>query len=313
MKSLRATVILVILLAVLVLFQNCSGFKLDTQPSLFQRKHVNVKILGYCPIGDYSLQEIFAINMSSSRDGANLIIDSDRDGLSDDFENVPLHIDDYNISSAVSDTNGDEYSDGVTIAVGYVTAQQVNLRACLTGQNDIDYDGLTDCEENVLRTIKNNPDSDGDGVPDGLEIRIGLNPLDPNDSSLDFDNDLRSALVEVKANTPMYLTDTPDIGDQAFRYTVNNYTQQVGSSSEVCHNMQISNVPVMETANGNVVRVYLMEHEYTTNNGDVTRLKVFEVGMPSSTLDGANIELDSINNAQNQFQTFIVDSEGNIQ
>ncbi len=305
--------ILMMLLSVLILFQNCGGFKLDTQASLYERKHVNIKIEQYCPIGDFTLQEVFAVNMSANRQAADFVIDSDRDGLSDDFENTPAHINDYNISSAVADTNGDEYSDGVTIAVGYVTAQQVNLRACLTGQNDIDYDGLNDCEENVLRTVRNNPDTDGDGIPDGLEIRTGLNPLDPNDSSLDFDNDLRSALVEVKANTPMYLTDTVDIQDQAYRYSVAHYNVQNGNTTDLCHDILISNVPVMETANGNVVRVYIMEHEYTTTNGDSSRLKVFEVGLPSSALDNIEIQLPSVNNAQNQFQSFIVDNEGNIQ
>src|SRR5690606_25129234 len=127
------TFLLMMLLGITVAFQNCSGFNLNTEASLYLRKHVNVVIRNYCPLGDFTLQETFAVNLSAFRHGADFIIDSDRDGLSDEFENVPFHIDHYNISSANPDTNGDEYSDGVTIAVGYITEQQVNLRACRTG------------------------------------------------------------------------------------------------------------------------------------------------------------------------------------
>jgi YD repeat-containing protein len=45
---------------------------------------------------------------------------------------------------------------------------------------DSDGDGLTDEEERRLGTDPFNPDTDGDGYPDGLEVALGSNPLDPN-------------------------------------------------------------------------------------------------------------------------------------
>ena len=36
--------------------------------------------------------------------------------------------------------------------------------------NDLDCDGLTDADEAALGTNPNNPDTDGDGLPDGLEV-----------------------------------------------------------------------------------------------------------------------------------------------
>jgi YD repeat-containing protein len=45
---------------------------------------------------------------------------------------------------------------------------------------DSDGDGLTDEEEMRLGTDPFNPDSDGDGFPDGLEVALGSNPLDAN-------------------------------------------------------------------------------------------------------------------------------------
>ena len=45
---------------------------------------------------------------------------------------------------------------------------------------DSDGDGLTDEEEMRLGTDPLNPDTDGDGFPDGLEVALGSNPLDAN-------------------------------------------------------------------------------------------------------------------------------------
>jgi YD repeat-containing protein len=45
---------------------------------------------------------------------------------------------------------------------------------------DSDGDGLTDEQERRLGTDPFNPDTDGDGYPDGLEVALGSNPLDPN-------------------------------------------------------------------------------------------------------------------------------------
>src|SRR5262249_60793719 len=45
---------------------------------------------------------------------------------------------------------------------------------------DSDGDGLSDAEEIRLGTNPLNPDTDGDGIPDGIEVKLGLNPLVPD-------------------------------------------------------------------------------------------------------------------------------------
>lgn len=45
---------------------------------------------------------------------------------------------------------------------------------------DRDGDGLLDVEEYFARTNASNPDTDGDMIPDGAEIRLGTNPLKPD-------------------------------------------------------------------------------------------------------------------------------------
>ena len=47
-------------------------------------------------------------------------------------------------------------------------------------RKDSDYDLLSDYEEvNVYGTDPHNPDTDGDGMPDGVEVKLGRNPNGP--------------------------------------------------------------------------------------------------------------------------------------
>jgi Bacterial TSP3 repeat len=45
---------------------------------------------------------------------------------------------------------------------------------------DSDGDGLSDEDEKRIGTDPTNPDTDGDGLSDGVEVRMGLDPLTPN-------------------------------------------------------------------------------------------------------------------------------------
>jgi Bacterial TSP3 repeat len=45
---------------------------------------------------------------------------------------------------------------------------------------DVDWDGLGACGESEAGTDPTDPDSDDDGHPDGEEVFVGSDPLDPN-------------------------------------------------------------------------------------------------------------------------------------
>jgi hypothetical protein len=55
-------------------------------------------------------------------------------------------------------------------------------------------------------------DSDGDGIPDDVEIRLGLNPNDPSDALADFDTDGLNNLEEYQAGTDLRVADTDGDG-----------------------------------------------------------------------------------------------------
>ncbi len=103
-------------------------------------------------------------------------IDTDRDGISDKWENY------YGLNSNINDSFA-----------------------------DLDSDGLTNINEYKIGTYPNNFDSDNDGMPDGWEVQYDLNPL-VNDAGRDLDNDGLSNLKEYQAQTDPVLKDTDSDG-----------------------------------------------------------------------------------------------------
>lgn len=95
--------------------------------------------------------------------------DADRDGISDEDE-----INIYQTDINNSDTDGDGFSDWMELNQGYspLNAAKIKLE-----ESDYDKDGLSDRMELNFHTDLSNPDTDGDGYSDGVEIKNGCDPL----------------------------------------------------------------------------------------------------------------------------------------
>jgi len=156
--------------------------------------------------------------------------DTDRDGLLDYDE---LYI--FSTSPRSWDTDGDGLSDGAEISVygtlpyywdsdGDWVSDGDELRLYRTdplnsdtdGDGlsdwedmwDTDSDGLSDTDEVLHGTPVDSPDADGDGLPDGWEIRYGLDPFESGDASCDPDGDGLITVQEFMYDTDPLNPDT---------------------------------------------------------------------------------------------------------
>jgi hypothetical protein len=96
-------------------------------------------------------------------------VDTDGDGINDSIDLPTL------------DSDGDGVSNYLDTANTNPCVPNSSGAACLAF--DSDNDGLTNAQEDAAGTNRNNPDTDGDGVNDGVEV--GSNPSAPADSDGD--------------------------------------------------------------------------------------------------------------------------------
>jgi len=79
------------------------------------------------------------------------------------------------------------------------------VKVVAVSENDADGDGLTDAQEDAIGTNKYNPDSDGDGSDDGVEV--GADPAHPLDLNKDGVIDaLDKQTVAIKDESGQYVT-----------------------------------------------------------------------------------------------------------
>ena len=135
-------------------------------------------------VSDLEAAQLVAVNLSAAPRVGGLEPDSDADGLSDDEEGA------RGSDPIAADSEGDGLSDGVEARLGLSLrspdAPEVCAALPVDPRLDRDLDGLTECEEALLGTSPTLTDTDGDHLPDALELYRGTDYLSP-DSALDFD------------------------------------------------------------------------------------------------------------------------------
>ena len=140
--------------------------------------------------------------------------DTDGDGLNDSYEV------DLNTNPQLKDTDGDGLPDGWEVR--YSSVSGVNPGIAVTTSelaSDTDKDDLNLTEEFEAGTNPASNDTDGDGLPDGWEVRYssvsGVDPIvaaNATELASDTDGDSLTLLQEAKANTDPTSNDTDGDG-----------------------------------------------------------------------------------------------------
>lgn len=293
-SHIQATQIATVIVA-LALLVGCSDPHLIPNIPPPVQPTVGLKVLNYCPQNNFVYTETFATNTSSELVDDVWATDSDRDGLSDVVEGKTALVQQYHIGMNSQFTNGSAYTDLITYtlgvsAVGLVSLMGVN--ACsFPATQDTDYDGLTDCDEGLLHTDRLNPDTDADGIPDGLEVRFGTNPLDVSDGTTDVDWDQYSNIQEIKMNTPVSVSNSGNANAQAIQYDM----VQTASGLNPCYELTITNIPVVQVSNGNLVRIFATESKPVVGHPNAVNVSTVSVLIPQNIENGVLIEVNGLN------------------
>lgn len=183
----------------------------------------------------------FIVSNSNGRPSGGLTIkDSDGDGIEDRLERAA------GMDPTKLDTDNDGFSDTLEYffrTSGWDPLDPTDADCSLAANDrdgdgkidDTDGDGLYDCEERFLGTNRNLFDSDADGIPDGLEVRFGTNPV-TNDVLADLDFDGMPNGDEIRLHTDPRSDDAAHRSRASYRYKVvrtGDGIETVGTSCSV--------------------------------------------------------------------------------
>ncbi|MBT4761113.1 MAG: hypothetical protein HOO06_05385 [Bdellovibrionaceae bacterium] len=231
-------------------------------------------------ISRFDLKEFWVTNANTVWEGNELLRDSDADGLSDSLEAQ------LGSNPQAYDTDSNGVGDGVEYRSSGNTSPCRNADCSFSGIpysncgtfddpetysfNDLDNDWLNNCEERILNSDEQNPDSNSDYIPDHLAFinQISLTEVS-NAAYLDPDNDGFSDYEELKMNTPLRAHNSSINGMKILKY----HSEVASLSVERdCFNISISEM-AYDTKTDNI-RAYIMENTKTLAERRVMRRAV---------------------------------------
>ena len=231
--------------AVLTLMSNDGGTAAPMQLETFKNAQGALCSLVASELSvDFTPDSFFAVNLTTLNQGGILKPDSDMDGIPDDEEEA-LGFDPANPRSAV-----DGVLDGICKRLGGKAKCQ-QLRDAITCDSSKFTNYLSDCDIKIMKLDKvtQNPtlglDSDGDGLPDFIELIKGTDPL-LKDAMNDPDGDGISNQKEINQGSDPF---TPDAS--FYESLKNRFTVAFNPSSQGCTNggwdLNISQTSVSQT------------------------------------------------------------------
>jgi hypothetical protein len=228
---------------------------------------VSVKITNYQPQPGNTYQNIFVSNFSVSLSNGSLQYSTARDGLNDVTKMAAAQNFGFTVGNPESVVPG--FQDLILYQTGITSAQQVSLQCqpSLTGvttQDAFIYNdsrlsgasvtlGLRDCDKAYLNLNPKTFDFNGNGIPDYLELRCGMNPSNKIQSSLSTTSDNMTNMEKCRRGIPIAESSTTD-ANQLYAYVYTNTT-----NSDNSLNFSVTNIPVLNNAQDNFIAIYIVE------------------------------------------------------
>ncbi len=214
---------------------------------------LNLGALDYSSLASRNVMKSLMVQALSSEPGvARREVDTDGDALTDEFDNDFSH----KTNRFFADTDDDGFDD--TFEVRHFDdgfrPDTKDGRGCdpaspltpMCRVRDTDGDGLSQFAEEYLKTRPTLVDSDGDGVPDGLEVRYGLDPNQRSIAGIDTDGDGTSDAEEFRMGSNPVSRDRPFQEKGAYQYAI---TSETMSDKRVCYDFKVSNLQMVTPPN----------------------------------------------------------------
>jgi hypothetical protein len=195
-------------------------------------------------IRTFALKQLVAMNWNGLPRQGHMLVDTDGDGLTDE-EEVSA-----GTSAFLADSDGDGFSDLVEVrqtnaGLDPRFSGDADCRMD-TDRRDDDGDGLLNCEERYFGTNSRLIDSDADGFPDDVEVRLGTNPsAADNLADTDFDGALNG--TELAGHTDPRHNDVADFSRIAYRTTLRLLRDEASLPGQLCYDFAVSNITLVPT------------------------------------------------------------------
>ncbi|MCC2678456.1 MAG: hypothetical protein K0R29_1032 [Pseudobdellovibrio sp.] len=186
--------------AVLTLaFQNCGNIKV-ANPVEVMASNAKTGIGYFCVPSGYTLETFFITNLNVKSSKYGLAIDTDGDGLSDAEEDSAGY-------DKMKRRSADKVLDSICEDLNYGVDCEKFTLSCDPAQSEF---GINECDKMALNVTMNiqtgaGIDSDKDGIPDILEVRINSFP-NLSDSTNDLDFDLANNITEAELGSSSRLS-----------------------------------------------------------------------------------------------------------